>query len=403
MSILRLWALLAVMAGLAAGLSAPVRAEEPVERSGNEYHRAVCARAVLPGEARCMAHVRTDARGGMIIGRPNAAAQAISGFQPTDLRRAYNVTASGSSATIVAIVDAYGYANAEADLAVYRAATGLPPCTSASGCFIMIDQYGGKSYPRYNAGWAQEQALDLDMVSAMCPNCRIMLVQAKSASFADLAAATNRAAASGARVISNSYSGGESGSTAYASAYNHPGIAITASSGDSGFAGGTGFPATSPGVIAVGGTSLVRAANTRGFSETVWKGAGSGCSTTYAKPAWQTDTGCARRMETDISAVADPATGVAVYGPTGQGTASGWLVFGGTSVSAPLIGGIYGALGVGAANGASKIWATAATRTGFNDVTQGNNGTCSLAYFCTAVVGYDGPTGWGSPYGAAPF
>jgi len=388
---------------LAAAQSVANLPDAAIERSGNVYHRAVCSRAIGQGEARCMAHVRTDAYGRPLAGKPDGAAPNVtpSGYGPTALRSAYNVTATGSSATVVAIVDAYGYPNAESDLATYRSTMGLPPCTSASGCFIKLDQRGGTAYPRLNTGWAQEQALDVDMASAMCPNCRIMLVQSNSASYADLATAVNLAAARGALVISNSYGGGESGSASYNSAYTHPGVAITASTGDSGY--GASFPATSPGVIAVGGTSLVRAANTRGWSESAWSGGGSGCSSTYAKPVWQTDGLCARRMEADLSAVADPATGVAVYGPTGIGSKSGWLVFGGTSVSAPLIGGIYGALGLGAANGASKIWATAATGTGFNDVTAGSNGACSGLYLCTAGVGYDGPTGWGSPSGAAGF
>jgi subtilase family serine protease len=255
------------------------------------------------------------------------------------------------------------------------------------------------SYPRDNTGWSQESALDLDMASAMCPNCRIILVEADSASYSSLAAAVNMAASLGAKVISNSYGGGESGSSGYASAYAHPGVAVTASAGDSGY--GASFPATAPGVIAVGGTTLSRASNSRGWTETVWSGTGSGCSSTYAKPAWQTDGLCATRMETDISAVADPATGVAVYGPAGFfGSRSGWLVFGGTSVSAPLIGGIYGALGA-APNAAQKIWQSSAAA--FNDVTSGSNGSCSGTYLCTSGVGYDGPTGWGTPSGPGAF
>jgi len=164
---------------------------------------------------------------------------------------------------VIAIVDAYGYAGAEADLAVYRAQYGLPPCTTANGCFIKRDQRGGTAYPRANTGWAQEQALDLDMASAMCPNCKILLVQADTPSFGNLAAAVNFAATyPGVKAISNSYGGGEAGSSAYNSAYSHPGIAITASTGDSGF--GASFPATSPTVIAVGGTRLVASGNARG-------------------------------------------------------------------------------------------------------------------------------------------
>ena len=384
-------------------MGATARADEPVERGNNgSFHRAVCSRVHGPDDARCHAHVRTDAAGSELDGKAGRAATpnvTPSGFGPADLRSAYNVTASGAATTIVAIVDAYGYPNAEADLAVYRAQYGLPACTTANGCFIKINQTGGTNYPRTNVGWDQEQALDLDMVSAMCPNCKIMLVQASTASLANLATSVNTAVSRGALVVSNSYGGGESGSSTYASAYNHPGKAITVSSGDSGY--GAAFPATAPGAIAVGGTSLVRAGNTRGWSESAWGSGGSGCSATYAKPTWQNDALCSTRMEADISAVGDPATGVAVYGPNSQGKGT-WLVFGGTSVSAPLIGGIYGALGVGPTNAAQKIWANRGTAA-LNDVTSGSNGACGGTYFCTAGAGYDGPTGNGTPNGPGAF
>ena len=227
---------------------AAVHANEPIERGGFSFHQAVCARAVGPQIARCHAHVRVDSRGNLFFGKsPNATRNVTpTGFGPADLRSAYGISGAGNG-TIVAIVDAYGYPNAEANLGVYRSQYGLSACTTANGCFIKINQSGGTSYPNYNAGWAQEQALDLDMISAMCPGCRIMLVEASSPSYANLATAVNTAAAKGAKVISNSYGGGEGGSASYNSAYTHPGIAITASAGDNGY--GASFPATSPGVI----------------------------------------------------------------------------------------------------------------------------------------------------------
>jgi len=303
----------------------------------HDNHARVCG----DEEVNCYARIVLDAEG-------NAHAAAVpSGYGPTDLRDAYKITGSGSSSITIAIVDAYGYARAESDLGTYRAQFGLPACTTANGCFRKVNQNGVQgSYPAENTGWAQESALDLDMASAMCPNCKLVLVEASSASFGNLATAVNTAANLGAHVISNSYGGGESGSTSYESAYNHPGVAVTVSSGDAGF--GVEFPASSPHVIAVGGTHLTRASNSRGWTETVWSGAGSGCSTTYAKPSWQHDTGCARRTVADVSAIADPNTGVAVYAPTSR-KRSGWLVFGGTSVAAPLIGGVYGVNG-GAVN-----------------------------------------------------
>jgi len=363
-------------------IAAPAAAE-PVERSHGTYHVAVCPRGNPHGTARCFAHVVTNSSGVPEDGQasPNA---APSGYGPSDLRAAYQTPATGSVTTI-AIVDAYGYTRAEADLAAYRSAFGLPPCTTSNGCFMKVNQSGRQgNYPRDNTGWAQESALDLDMASAMCQECHLVLVEASSNSFANLAAAVRTAAGlPGVTVISNSYGGGESGSTSYEPSYNHPGMAVTVSTGDSGY--GVQFPASSPHVIAVGGTHLARAANPRGWSETAWSSGGSGCSTVYAKPNFQTDTGCTTRVEADVAAVGDPNTGVAVYGPvTRQG--SGWLVFGGTSVSAPLIAGIFGVAGGTLPGDASIIYSNTNR---LNDVTSGSNGSCSPAYLCTAGGGYD--------------
>jgi hypothetical protein len=383
---------------LAAATFAQAQALQAVERSGNTFHVAVCPGPMPPGAARCHAHVVTDRAGNPFS--PDLGPNAVpNGFGPADLRNAYKTTANpGSSSTTIAIVDAYGYDNAEADLAKYRSQYGLPACTTANGCFKKVNQQGVQgNYPRQNVGWAQESALDLDMASAMCPNCKIVLVEASTNSFANLAAAVNTAAALGAHVISNSYGGGENGSQPYESAYDHPGVAVTASTGDSGF--GAAFPATSPHVIAVGGTSLFHAANARGWSENTWAGAGSGCSAVYAKPAWQSDPLCTTRMEADVSAVADPSTGVAVYGPVNP-RQSNWLVFGGTSVSAPLVGGVYGANG-GAVNYGSNPYGAPASS--LFDVTTGSNGNCGGTYFCTSGPGYDGPTGLGTPNGVTAF
>jgi hypothetical protein len=392
----------ALLAGaIALGVSSAASAQSTtgiVQRSGNVFHVPVCPGPTAPGTARCHAHVVTDIQGNPIV-RPSAGTGLPSGYGPADLVAAYKVGASGSAA-VIAIVDAYGYDTAEADLAVYRSTYGLPACTTANGCFKKLNQNGVQgSYPQQNTGWAQETALDLDMASAMCPTCRIILVEANSATFGNLATAENTAAAL-AHVVSNSYGGGESGSQAYEPAYNHPGVAITVSSGDSGY--GVQFPASSPHVTAVGGTSLTRSATTRGWTETVWSGAGSGCSTLYSKPTWQTgvtDSLCTNnRMEADVSAVANPSTGVAVYGPT-HGPNRGWLVFGGTSVAAPLVAGLYGANG-GAVNYGSDPYAHVSS---LFDVTSGSNGSCGGFYPCTGGAGYDGPTGLGTPNTATPF
>jgi subtilase family serine protease len=300
----------------------------------------------------------------------------------------------------IAIVDAYDDANAESDLAYYREAFGLPACTTANGCFRKIDQNGGTAYPRGDMGWAEEISLDLDMASAICPNCHILLVEAKSNSFTNLAAAVDQAANQGATVISNSYGGSEFSSETsgtYEGHFNHPGIAVTVSSGDNGY--GVEFPAASRYVTAVGGTSLTRTAS--GFSETAWSGAGSGCSAYVPKPSWQTDTGCSRRTVADVSAVADPNTGVAVY-DTYRLHPGGWLVFGGTSVSAPIIGAVY-ALAGNAASLTYGSFSYAATSSSLNDIVSGSNGSCGNSYLCTAKSGYDGPTGNGTPKGSGAF
>jgi subtilase family serine protease len=362
-----------------------------------------CSQLPAPGHARCHALVVTNAVGHLLVNealavRPNVLPNTPpSGLGPSDLRAAYGISGQGKSTTTVAIVDALGYPNAEADLNVYRARYGLPACTTANHCFRKVNQNGVQGhYPAADTGWSQETALDLDMVSAMCPGCSILLVEANSTSQNDLSAAVNRAVKLGAHVVSNSYGGDEAGSAPFEAAYDHPGVAITVSSGDEGF--GVEFPASSPHVTAVGGTSLTKVPNTRGWIETAWSGAGSGCSAVFAKPAWQKDPLCKMRTVADVSAVADPATGVAVYGPSSD-TASGWMVFGGTSVAAPVIGGIYGENG-----GPVKFGSDPYGRTSdLNDVTSGSNGSCGGSYLCTAGPGYDGPTGLGTPKDDRPF
>jgi subtilase family serine protease len=384
--------------GLVLGLllTTTALADEQAAVEANALHRPVrhvrvCAGPAEEGVARCHAHLVMNDSGQVM------AAVTPSGFSPSDLRSAYKITGTGASSTIIAIVDAFGYPNAERDLGTYRTQFGLPACTTANGCFKKVNQRGVQgSYPATNTGWSQETALDLDMASAMCPGCSLLLVEGDSATFQNLATAVNTAAAMGAHAISNSYGGGEAGSSTFEPFYNYAGIAVTVSSGDGGF--GVEFPASSPHVTAVGGTSLARSSNSRGWSETAWSGAGSGCSTIYAKPTWQTDTGCARRTVADVSAVADPNTGVAVFGPANS-RSSAWLVFGGTSVAAPLIAGIYGVNGTAVNHGNDPYRHLSS----LNDVTSGSNGSCGGTYLCTAVAGYDGPTGLGTPNGIAAF
>ena len=250
----------------------------------------------------------------------------------------------------MAIVDAFDDPNAEADLALYRSQYGLPACTSAGGCFQKVNETGGTSYPAPDADWSGEISLDLDMVSAIAPEAHIILVEASTTAFTDLGAGVDEAVSLGAGYVSNSYGTGytstpgsgedPSETTALDPYYNHPGVAVVASSGDGAY--GVAYPAASQFVTSVGGTSLVKDSSTRGWSESVWfnsfGGPGSGCSLYEPKPSFQQDTGCAQRTVADVSAVADPTTGVAVY-DTYQ--AGGWQVFGGTSVASPIIASVY--------------------------------------------------------------
>ena len=380
----------AVVAAQAAGNGGGANGGGPT----NHPHKKVCGDTGNPHLARCHAEVDTQDDGVT----PFATSSPSSGaLRPADLQSAYAFDASLGAGSTIAIVDAYDDAAAESDMGAYRAQFGLPSCTTGNGCFRKLNQKGATSpLPSGNSGWAQEIALDLDMASAVCPNCKILLVEADSALFDDLAAAVDTAAANGANAISNSYGGNEfNGEATYESHYNHPGIAITVSSGDNGY--GAQYPATSQYVTAVGGTHLVRASNARGWTETAWSGAGSGCSAYIAKPAWQTDAGCAKRTMADVAAVADPSTGVAVYNSIGSSGGNNWYVVGGTSASAPIIAGVY-ALG-GASSNALPYAHTGA----LNDVTSGSNGSCSQTYLCNARAGYDGPTGLGTPNGLGAF
>jgi subtilase family serine protease len=355
----------------------------------------VCA-AAKPGTASCLSYVRSGAQPGSDV-RPNAAAP--SGLNPADLRSAYKITSAGSAGQTIAIVDAFNDPTAEADLGVYRSQFGLPACTTANGCFKKVNQTGGSSLPSTDAGWALEISLDLDMASAICSNCHILLVEASSASFANLGAAENYAAAH-ANVVSNSYGGSDSSDANFGSFYNHPGVAITVSSGDSGF--GVEYPASSHFVTAVGGTTLTRSSAARGWTESAWNGSGSGCSrfNTALTGAAGAGTGCSRRAVADVSAVADPNTGVSVFDSTPLQGSSGWFVVGGTSASAPIIAGVYGLAGNAASIDNNFPYSH---KSGLFDVTTGSNGSCSPSQLCRARAGWDGPTGLGTPNGTSAF
>ncbi len=396
----------------------------------------VCSYAVKAGNAHCNAQVVTDLGSDALAAAPvqpsgsgsacNASdtnvpsavnASGTGAYDPCYLDSAYNVAAAaaahgGGAGQIVAIVDAYSDPNVTSNLASYRSFFGLSACPSGtvshstSTCtFEVVNQSGStSSLPSANASWGEEISLDVEMVSAICPNCQILLVEASSSSMANLGTGVNTAVAMGANVVSNSYGGSEYSSEVNDSQnyFNHPGIAIVVASGDGGF--GTEFPAASPFVTAVGGTSLLQSTDlgTRNATESVWSDAGAGCSAYEPKPSWQGDPGCAKRMVADVSAVANPSTGVWVYDTYGTGFT--WGAFGGTSVATPIISSIYALAdnSAGTTVPASSLYANKSLLT---PVTSGSDGTCPSAtlYFCNAadsVNGYNGPSGLGTPGGS---
>ena len=391
-------AVLAATLGSVAAASGATAAPVSSAAGGRAHAQRVCAATATAGHATCFAQRLVDADGRAVSPAGVAVtAKAISGKTPADIQSAYKLSGLTTGST-VAIVDAYGYPNAERDLGVYRAQFGLSACTRANGCLRIVSQTGGSTLPAFNLGWSQEQALDLDAVSAACPSCKILLVQAKTPSFANLGKAVNTAAAAGVAAISNSYGGGDAPDSSYGSYYNHPGTAVTASTGDNGYQGAS-FPASSHYVTAVGGTSLRTSTSTRGWTESAWSGAGSGCTTLNAAPAGQSSsvTHCSGRAIADVSAVADPQTGLAVYAPTSR-TASSWAQYGGTSLSSPIVASVYALSGNTAGYANTIPYAHSGS---LFDVTSGSNGSCS--YWCTSVAGWDGPTGLGTPNGVSGF
>ena len=310
----------------------------------------------------------------------------------------------------VAIVDAYHYPTVENDLTVYSNQFGIPTCTKANGCLSVVNQNGGTTLPTtVNAGWALETAMDVQVAHAICQTCKIVLIEASSANFSDLGTAVNTAAAMSVTAISNSYGAAEfSGETTYDSYYNHSGIAVTVSSGDNGY--GNEYPASSKNVVAVGGTTLQLLSDNTYSSESVWNGSGSGCSAFENALSFQTSlsnwslTGCStKRAVADVSADADPNSGAGVYTTTAYNGQTGWFQVGGTSLSSPLIAGVYAlAGGVSAGTLASSILYQNYSLSSFHDVTTGSNGSCSTI-MCKGVAGFDGPTGLGTPNGITGF
>jgi hypothetical protein len=320
------------------------------------------------------------------------------GWGAPALRQAYGLGADPAPST-VAVVVAFNYPHAEADLNHYRAQFGLPACTSASGCFTKLNQKGESgSYPPRDFGWGVEASLDLQMISTACPSCHIVLVEANQPSDRAFGHAEQTAVDAGATVTNHSFGRIElTGTDTQASLYDHPGVTSVASTGDFGY-GPASFPASSPSVVAVGGTTLARSATApRGWTEKAWRFAGSGCSAYFDKVAGQTDPACHMRTDSDVSAV---AKGLAIYNTSLPRSFRGWLEVDGTSASSPLVSGMIGSVGSGGLRPADLY---AGPADAFHDVTTGANGFCQGSYMCTGVPGYDGPTGLGTPKGVDSF
>ena len=449
------------LTGLSLSLSAALAEARVAPLASSNYSvRAACGQPSA-GHAGCLAlQLVPDTRAARSRTRPlgmsapraieaASAAEGAYGLRPADLHSAYSLPEAAPTQQTVGIVDAYDDPNIEADLATYDREFGLPECTSAAGCFEKINQAGQSApLPPADGEWALEISLDVEIAHATCQNCRILLVEASSNSDAALEAAENRAVAAGATEISNSWGSREPVSDS--AAFNHPGVVITAAAGDNGYLGWDGwepsergfvnYPASSPHVVAVGGTSLQLGEHGAWKSESAWNdgdgAAGGGCSPDYPAPSWQTSlanwaaVGCGdMRAVSDVAAVADPYTGVAIYDSTPwYGYVFGWVTVGGTSLSSPLVAASFALAGGNhspTGYPAQTLYESALENPGaLHDVTVGSNGECNRAptaeglsgctpqesaascsgqSVCLAGPGYDGPSGVGSPNGLGAF
>lgn len=368
---------------------------------------SVCATPTNPHIAQCLAQAVTVKPGSKVPLRTDV---YVNGLGPSEIQSAYNLPADRGSGVTVAVVEAGNYPDIDSDLQVWRNNFGLPECSEANGCLTVVNGQGGSQLPPRRNGWSIETALDVDSISAACPLCHILVVEAKGVHFQELGRANETAAKMGAVAISNSWKIPEfagMGDAKYATWFDHPGIANLASSGDGGHTSivTIGFPAGLPDEIAVGGTQLTKTSGGRGWTESAWSGAGSACGVVIPKQPWQRDKGCSMRTTADVSADASPASGLAVY-HTLPNQGGGWYVYGGTSLSSPLLAGVYGLADNTGTLGTQIAAHLYASTDHLYDVTTGSNGTiCSKrqSYICNAGPGYDGPTGLGTPNGIAAF
>ncbi len=475
---LRACVVLVLVSGVIGGLLPSGASASTSGRTRYATVREVCPPA-RPGHDSCDALKLAPASAGTPGARAYlAGAGAYStgpegGLTPADLASAYDLSpaASGTGQT-VAVVDGYDDPDIEENLQTFDAHYGLSECTHANGCFSKVNDKGSSSpLPPGEPGWGVEISLDVETVHSVCPNCKIILLEATPSDSA-LAKAVDEAVKLGATEISNSYGGPELGaSSSEEKAYNHPGVVITASAGDEGwdgwdvygecvedpalecgrFSGEPNVPASLPTVVAVGGTSLVLDPSGAREAESVWNdsgrpsnpknpftfegfkqysGTGGGCSTRFLAEAWQTEaagwssSGCGtKRLDNDVSADADPYTGFEIYDTYDE---PGWETLGGTSLSSPLMASIYAL--AGGAQGVSYPAQTLYEHLGQSslfDVSEGGSGYCDdeadapcgepavnekygaldclETTACDAGVGFDGPSGVGTPNGLGAF
>jgi hypothetical protein len=489
--------LLAAAALAPAAIPAAAAAETPLPPSSyatrgacaapSRLHGSCLAVELVPLTAQARAHTRpigiVRADGDATPAAHNPAAGDF-GLRPADLHTAYELPATAATEQTIALIDAYNDPSAEADLATYSAMFGLPACTTANGCFKKVNEFGSESslpFPTTKAeletaeaggeeakfeaeqavGWGAEISLDIESTHAVCPNCHIILVEARSTSYADLEQAERAGESLGATELSNSWGGSEEGVTPSdddASPFNDPGVVITASSGDNGFLGWdaeyeeergfTNYPAASPHVVAVGGTRLTLGSGASWSSETVWNGSGAsggGCSTQFTAPLWQqhlpdwSSIGCSnKRAVADVAADADPHTGIAVtdsssaceteYSEGATKHVIHWCTYGGTSLASPIIASIFalaGGAGVAEYPARTLYENERLEPAALHDVTVGSNGecasfnaktglstcepaaeaaaSCAAKGSCLAGTGFDGPSGVGTPDGIKAF
>lgn len=385
------WVLLATGAALVMlSTLGPADAAAPPPPPSPVHAAPVCPGPANPGTARCHSRVVTR------DGRPFASTTPT-GLSPATIKAVYNFPTSSTAGagTTIAIVDAYDHPNIEKDLNVFSQQYGLPPCTTANGCFKKVNQTGGTRYPRTDSGWALEIALDVEWAHAIAPGAKILLVEASSNSFANLLAAEDYAKAH-AQYVSNSWGAGEfSGETAYDGHFVQSGVSFFVSAGDSGLP--ADYPSASPNVISVGGTTLHFDGSGNFSGETGWSDSGGGCSAYETATSAQSSfsqygqVSCGgKRATPDVSLDADPASGLSVYDSVRYQGQQGWFTVGGTSAGAPMW--AARAAVAGAVVNAAYVYSGSIT---YRDITSGNNGAPCL-------VGYDLCTGRGSWTGATP-